>query len=90
MSRTNKLARNDHDHLSLRVAHQMQHAVSSAMAQRSRHLHNDTVVIGNAIDHVLKRPIHSVDSSVAFRTGDVGLVRVGFQGRSSEMQWRLT
>jgi hypothetical protein len=33
MNRTHKLARGDHDGLSLRVAHQMQHAVNPPMAQ---------------------------------------------------------
>jgi hypothetical protein len=78
MSRTHNLARSDHDHLSLRVAHQMQHAASSAMAQRSRErLPNDLVVIDKSIDHVHQRSIRSLHSSVAFHTGDVGLVRLG-------------
>ena len=78
MSRTHNLARSDHDHLSLRVAQQMQHAVSSAIAQPwGQRLHHDVVVMDKAIDHVHERAIHSLDSAVALHTGDVGLVRVG-------------
>jgi hypothetical protein len=50
MSRIHKLARSDHDHLSLRVAHQMQHAGSPAVAQRSRERLDDPVVINQSID----------------------------------------
>ena len=85
MSRTHNLGRSDHDHLSLRVALQMQHAVSSAIAQRSRErLHHDIVVIDRSMDHVHQRSIHSLDGAVAFH-GDAGLVRVGLQDGSSEM-----
>jgi hypothetical protein len=56
MNRTRKLARSDHDDLSLRVAHEMQHADSPAMALRSmERLHNDDVVIDKSIDEVHRR-----------------------------------
>jgi hypothetical protein len=46
MKRTHKLARTDHNDLSLRVARQMEHAGSPAIARAAiGGLHNDVVVI---------------------------------------------